>query len=63
MANIISYFTNAAHNDSAMLPNKSEPMPAMSPTLSPTLSAMHAGLFGSSSSYPNSNLILFNKKI
>ena len=29
--------TNAAHVDSANEPNKSAPMPAMSPTLSPTL--------------------------
>ena len=32
--------TNAAQDDSAKEPNRSEPIPAMSPTLSPTLSAM-----------------------
>lgn len=32
--------TSAAHEDSAKEPNKSEPIPAISPTLSPTLSAM-----------------------
>ena len=33
--------TRAAQVDSAKEPNRSEPMPAMSPTLSPTLSARH----------------------
>ena len=32
--------TSAAHEDSAKEPNKSEPIPAISPTLSPTLSAI-----------------------
>ena len=31
---------SAAHDDSAYDPNRSDPMPAMSPTLSPTLSAI-----------------------
>jgi len=42
--------TNAAQVDSAKEPNKSDPIPATSPTLSPTLSAMVAGLYGESSS-------------
>jgi len=37
---------NAAQVDSAKDPNKSEPIPAISPTLSPTLSAIHAGFLG-----------------
>lgn len=41
--------TKAAHVDSANEPNKSEPIPATSPTLSPTLSAIVAGFFGESS--------------
>ena len=32
--------TRAAQEDSAYEPNRSDPMPAISPTLSPTLSAM-----------------------
>ncbi|MFS7977845.1 hypothetical protein Hanom_Chr10g00908801 [Helianthus anomalus] len=32
--------TRAAHDDSAYDPNRSDPIPAMSPTLSPTLSAI-----------------------
>merc|ERR1719230_2214878 len=46
--------TRAAQVDSAKEPNKSAPIPAISPTLSPTLSAMHAGFLGSSSSIPYS---------
>lgn len=41
--------TKAAHVDSANDPNKSAPIPATSPTLSPTLSAIVAGFFGLSS--------------
>merc|ERR1740117_2697714 len=48
----VEAMTRAAHVASAREPNKSEPMPATSPTLSPTLSAMVAGLRGSSSSNP-----------
>ena len=44
--------TRAAHVDSARDPNKSDPIPAISPTLSPTLSAMTPGFEGSSSSSP-----------
>ena len=44
--------TSAAQVASAKEPNRSEPMPATSPTLSPTLSAMVAGLRGSSSGMP-----------
>merc|ERR1719506_571981 len=36
--------TSAAHVASAKEPKRSAPMPAMSPTLSPALSAMHPGL-------------------
>ena len=36
--------------------NKSEPIPATSPTLSPTLSAITAGFLGSSSGMPASTL-------
>jgi len=46
--------TKAAEVDSAKDPNKSEPIPAISPTLSPTLSAIVAGLEGLSSSIPYS---------
>lgn len=48
--------TKAAEVDSAKEPNKSDPIPAISPTLSPTLSAMVAGLLGESSSIPYSTL-------
>ena len=41
--------TRAAQVDSAKLPKRSDPIPATSPTLSPTLSAIVAGLRGSSS--------------
>ena len=44
--------TNAAHVASASDPNKSAPIPAISPTLSPTLSAITPGFEGSSSSNP-----------
>jgi hypothetical protein len=44
--------TSAAQVDSAKDPNKSDPIPATSPTLSPTLSAIVAGLRGSSSGIP-----------
>ena len=51
----LNIFTSAADKASANEPNKSEPIPAMSPTLSPTLSAMQAGLCGSSSGKSSSN--------
>lgn len=38
--------TKAAHVDYANDPNKSAPIPATSPTLSPTLSAIVAGFLG-----------------
>jgi hypothetical protein len=41
--------TKAATVDSANEPNKSDPIPAISPTLSPTLSAIVAGFLPSSS--------------
>lgn len=41
--------TKAATVASAKDPNKSEPIPAISPTLSPTLSAIVAGFLPSSS--------------
>lgn len=41
--------TKAAHVDSAKEPNRSDPIPAISPTLSPTLSAIVPGLVISSS--------------
>ena len=44
--------TRAAQVASAKLPKRSLPIPATSPTLSPTLSAMVAGLRGSSSGMP-----------
>jgi hypothetical protein len=44
--------TNAAQVASANDPNKSAPIPAISPTLSPTLSAITPGFDGSSSSNP-----------
>mmetsp|Transcript_15356 Transcript_15356/g.53346 ORF Transcript_15356/g.53346 Transcript_15356/m.53346 type:complete len:203 (-) Transcript_15356:518-1126(-) len=48
--------TSAAHDASAKEPNRSLPMPAMSPTLSPTLSAITPGLRWSSSGMPSSTL-------
>jgi len=48
--------TNEADVDSAKEPNKSDPIPATSPTLSPTLSATVAGFFGESSSRDYSTL-------
>ena len=44
--------TRAAQVDSAREPKRSEPIPAISPTLSPTLSAITPGFEGSSSSRP-----------
>ena len=44
--------TRAAQLDSANEPNKSLPIPAISPTLSPTLSAMTPGFWGESSGRP-----------
>jgi hypothetical protein len=44
--------TKAAHEASANDPNKSAPIPATSPTLSPTLSAIVAGFRGLSSGSP-----------
>jgi hypothetical protein len=41
--------TRAAHVASAKDPKRSDPIPATSPTLSPTLSAIVAGFLGSSS--------------
>jgi hypothetical protein len=46
--------TNAAQVDSANDPNKSLPIPAISPTLSPTLSAIVAGFQIESSFKPSS---------
>jgi hypothetical protein len=48
----VAEITRHAHVLSAKDPNKSEPMPAMSPTLSPTLSAITPGLKGLSSGSP-----------
>jgi hypothetical protein len=45
--------TKAAHVDSANEPNKSAPIPATSPTLSPTLSAIVAGFRGLSYGRPD----------
>ena len=50
--NYLIYYTNAAQVDSAKDPNKSDPIPAISPTLSPTLSAIVAGFSILSSSNP-----------
>ena len=47
--NVVDDITNAAQVDSANDPNKSALIPATSPTLSPTLSAIVAGFFGLSS--------------
>ncbi len=44
--------TKAAHEAYANEPNKSAPIPATSPTLSPTLSAIVAGFRGLSSGSP-----------
>lgn len=44
--------TKAAHVDSANEPKRSALIPATSPTLSPTLSAIVAGFFGLSSGNP-----------
>lgn len=44
--------TKAAQIASAKEPNRSAPIPATSPTLSPTLSAIVAGFFGLSSGSP-----------
>ena len=44
--------TKAAQVDSAREPKRSDPIPAISPTLSPTLSAITPGFEGSSSSSP-----------
>lgn len=44
--------TKAAHVDYANEPKRSAPIPATSPTLSPTLSAIVAGFFGLSSGNP-----------
>ena len=49
---VVEEITNAAHVDSANDPNKSALIPATSPTLSPTLSAIVAGFFGLSSGRP-----------
>jgi hypothetical protein len=43
---VVDEITKAAHVDSANEPNKSALIPATSPTLSPTLSAIVAGFFG-----------------
>lgn len=53
---MLAKMTKEAHEASLNEPNKSEPIPAISPTLSPTLSAMVAGLSGLSSSNPYSIL-------
>ena len=49
--------TSAAHVASPKEPKRSEPMPATSPTLSPTLSAMVPGLCGSSSGLRSSTTL------
>ena len=56
VANATAPITSAAHVLSAHEPNKSAPIPATSPTLSPTLSAITAGFRGSSSGIPCSTL-------
>ena len=48
--------TNVAAIAAILESNKSAPIPATSPTLSPTLSAITAGFLGSSSGIPNSTL-------
>jgi hypothetical protein len=50
---LVDEMTKAAQVDSANEPNKSALIPATSPTLSPTLSAMVAGFFGLSSGKPD----------
>lgn len=50
--NDVDDITNAAHVDSAKEPKRSALIPATSPTLSPTLSAIVAGFFGLSSGNP-----------
>ena len=52
----VEEMTSAAHVDSANEPNKSALIPATSPTLSPTLSAIVAGFLGESSLSPASIL-------
>ena len=42
----VQAITNAAQVDYAKEPNKSAPIPATPPTLSPTLSAIVAGFLG-----------------
>lgn len=53
---VLEINTKAAQVLSAKEPNKSDPIPATSPTLSPTLSAIVAGFLGESSSRPSSTL-------
>jgi len=48
--------TKAAQVDSAKEPKRSAPIPAISPTLSPTLSAITPGFYGSSSLRPATTL-------
>ncbi len=48
--------TNAAAIEATFESNRSAPIPATSPTLSPTLSAITAGFLGSSSGMPSSTL-------
>lgn len=48
----VAPITKAAQIDSASDPNKSDPVPEISPTLSPTLLAITPGLDGSSSFNP-----------
>jgi hypothetical protein len=48
----VDEITKAAQVDSAKEPKRSALIPATSPTLSPTLSAMVAGFFGLSSGSP-----------
>lgn len=53
---IVEATTKVALLDSAKEPKRSAPIPATSPTLSPTLSAIVPGFFGLSSSKPYSTL-------
>ncbi len=55
-ANTTALITMAAQVLSAQEPKRSAPIPATSPTLSPTLSAITAGFLGSSSGIPCSTL-------